>query len=66
MFGGGVGFGFWFCWTLIERRCKQNMWMDQTFSKVEKLSVWNLIVVWAFFFIFVVLGIKVLGCCFLC
>ncbi len=42
------------------------MSMDQTFSKVEKLSVWNLIVVWAFFFIFVVLGIKVLGCCFLC
>jgi len=48
MFGGGVGFAFWSCWTLIKRRCKPKMWMDQTFSKREKLSIWNLIVVWAF------------------
>jgi len=63
MFGGGVGFVLWFCWISIKRRCKQKMWMDQTFNKVEKLCTWNLIVVWDFF-IFVVLCIRVLGCCF--
>jgi hypothetical protein len=51
MFGGGVGFAFWSCWTSIKKRCKQKMLMDQTFSKVEKLSIWNMIVVWAFFFL---------------